>query len=137
MNLWFMILTCLSQNIFTIVEEIFEFWWSEIHPNEAFQNVNHRISSPWLKKILDFDDLKCSRMKDFNMFITKYLHNSWRDFWILIIWNTPEWRISKSIRIEKIFFLPQWAFMDHIETQHRFYWEFKCHYTLFLIRNWL
>ena len=98
--------TCLSQNIFTIVEEIFEFWWSEIHPNEAFQNVHHRISSPWLKKNWDFDDLKCSGMKDFNTFITKYLHHGWRDFWILIIWNTPEWRISKSIRIEKIFLAP-------------------------------
>jgi hypothetical protein len=87
--------TCLSQNIFTMVEEISEFWWSEIHQNEGFQNVHHRISSLWLKKILDFDDLKCSRMKDFNMFIPKYLHHSWRDFWILMIWNTPEWSISK------------------------------------------
>ena len=87
--------TCLSQNIFTMVEEIFEFWCSEIHQNEGFQNVHHRISSSWLKKILDFDDLKCSRMKDFNMFITKYLHHGWRNFWILMIWNTPEWRISK------------------------------------------
>ena len=80
---------------FTTVEEIFEFRWSELHQNERFQNVHHRISSPWLKKILDFDDLKCSRMKDFNMFITEYLHHGWRNFWILMLWNTPEWRISK------------------------------------------
>ena len=36
-----------------------------------------------------------SRMKDFNMFITEYLHHGWRNFWILMLWNTPEWRISK------------------------------------------
>ena len=62
--------------------------------NEGFQHVYHRISSPWLKKIFDFDDLKSSRTKDFNMFITEYLHHDWRNFLFSMIWNTPEWRIS-------------------------------------------
>ena len=33
--------------------------------NEGFQQVYHRISSPWLKKILKFRTLKIIRMKDF------------------------------------------------------------------------
>ena len=38
-------------------------------PNE-FQLLYLRTSSPWLKKILNFD-LKCSRMKDFSFFFLK------------------------------------------------------------------
>jgi hypothetical protein len=34
--------------------------------NEDFSYRFLRVSSPWLKKILNFDDLKCSRMKDFS-----------------------------------------------------------------------
>ena len=36
---------------------------------------SHRISSPWLNKIMDFDDLNCSTMKHFKTFITKYLRD--------------------------------------------------------------
>ena len=28
-----------------------------------------RMYSPWLKKILDFDDLKCTRMKDLGAYL--------------------------------------------------------------------
>ena len=133
--------------------------------NEGFQHIYHKISSPWLKRFLNFDDLKYTRMKHFKTFITEYLHHGWKKIGILTISNAPEWRISTHLSqniftmVEEIFefwlseihqneefqnrfeskryFLPQWAFMDHIETQHRFYCEFKCHYTLFLIRNWL
>ena len=78
-----------------------------------------RIPSPWLKKILDFDDLKCLRMKDlsclsqinftmveenfelwwslipknkgFELLISEYIHHGWRKFWILMISNA-QWR---------------------------------------------
>ena len=42
--------------------EIFEFRLSEIHQNEGFKNVHHRISSPWLKKFLNSDDLEYTRI---------------------------------------------------------------------------
>ena len=37
--------------------------------NERFQHLYNRVSSPWLRKILDFDDLKCSRMTHFKTFL--------------------------------------------------------------------
>ena len=43
--------------------------------NEGFRHVYHRISSPWLKEFLNFDDLNYTRMKDFKTFITEYLHH--------------------------------------------------------------
>ena len=80
-----------------------------------------RLFSPWLKKILDFDNLKCPRMKDLNHpsetiftmveencgflssempqnegfepVISDYFYHGWRKFWILMIWNTLKWRI--------------------------------------------
>ena len=58
-----------------MVEENFGFRQSEMHQNDEIQIVHHRIYSPWLKKILDFDHLKCSRMNDFKTFITEYLHH--------------------------------------------------------------
>ena len=111
----------LSQNIFTMIEENSGFWWSEIPKNEGFEPPYLRISSPWLKKILDFDDLMGPRMKNLNHLfqnifimvkenfefwwseipknegfeplISAYLHHGWRKFWILMIWNAQEWRI--------------------------------------------
>ena len=144
------------QNIFTMVEENFTFWLFERIQNENFNNIitdylhrswrkcwtrssempqwristrlSQNISSPWLKKILhfddcsrmkhfdnitfslwlkrilDFDDLKRSRMKDFNNIITEYLHHGWRKFCSSMIWSTPEWNIStmtSSPRLKK------------------------------------
>ena len=64
---------------------------------KGFSYLFLRLSSPWLKKILNFDDLKCSRMKDFSYLSSEYFHHGWRKFWILMIWNAPEWRISATI----------------------------------------
>ena len=80
-----------------------------------------RIYSPRLKKIFDFRDLECPRMKDLNhllqniftmveenfwfswsemlqnggfgMLISEYIHQGWRKFLIFVMWNAPEWRI--------------------------------------------
>ena len=77
------------------------------------------ILSPWLKKILSFTALKCSRMKDFQwllgntftmveenfefycsemlqnewfpMIIWEHFHHGWRKFWVLLLQNAPEW----------------------------------------------
>ena len=81
------------QNIFTMVEENFGFQSSEMLQNEEFEQVHYRISSSWLKKILDFSCLKCSEMKNLSMFITEYLLHGWRKFWISIVGNAPKWRI--------------------------------------------
>ena len=144
-------LDCLSQNIFTMVEENFWFSWSGMLQNEWFgrlisENLHHgwgkflifvvwnapewriwiayfRISSPEFKKIMDFDDRISSRIKNldswcqniftivkenfwscpkmkilpqnegFGWLVSEYIHNGWRQFLMLMIWNTPEWRI--------------------------------------------
>ena len=72
------------------------------------------------KTFLNIDDLKCTRIKDFKTFITEYLHHGWRKFWISMIWNTPEWRISMKD-------------LDHI----KWYVDTKklCGVTLFKLKN--
>jgi hypothetical protein len=58
-----------------MVEENFGFWRSEMVQNKGFQQDFHRISSPWLKKILDFDDLKWPKMKAlYKIFIEHLRH---------------------------------------------------------------
>ena len=59
----------LSQHIFIMVDENFVFWWSQMpQQNEGFIWTTYlRIFSPWMIKILDFDDLKFPRMKDSNL----------------------------------------------------------------------
>ena len=57
----------LSQNIFTMVEENFEFSWSEIPKNKGFEPL-----------------------------ISEYLHHGLRKFLIFVIWNAPEWRIRTT-----------------------------------------
>ena len=61
---WRIYLSCLSQNILTMVEENFRVWWSEILKNKGFEPP-----------------------------ISAYLHHGWRKFWILMILNAQEWRI--------------------------------------------
>ena len=72
----------------SMLKENFAFWWSET-PKWTISTI--MTSLPWLKKILHFGDLKCSRIKD-----------GWRKFWSSIIWNSPEWRIS-TILSDNIF----------------------------------
>ena len=116
---WRIYLSRLSQNIFTMVEENFVFWWPQMpQQNEGFIWAAYlRIFSPWLKKILDFDNLKFPRIKDLNhlsrhiftmveenfgfwwpempkndgfeTLISIYFHHGWRKFWILMTWNAP------------------------------------------------
>ena len=52
--------------------------------NEEIEQVYHIMSSPWLKKNLDFNCLKCFRMKELGMIITNYNHG-WGKVWILIL----------------------------------------------------
>ena len=54
-----------THNYFTMVEESFEFSWSEMQENEGFSRNVDRIISPWLKKKLNPDGLKYRSMKDF------------------------------------------------------------------------
>ena len=51
-----------------MVEGNFEFRCSEMLQNQRTQWVFDKIYSPWLRKILNFHVLKCSRMNDFNNF---------------------------------------------------------------------
>ena len=51
-------------NTFTMVEENFEFYCSEMLQNEWFLMIVGEYFSPWLKKILSFTALKCFRMND-------------------------------------------------------------------------
>ena len=51
----------------TMVEENFEFWGSEMVQNDGLDIFFERKPSPWLKKILNFQALKWSRMKVFDM----------------------------------------------------------------------
>ena len=143
---WRIYLSRLSQNFFTMVEENFGVWWSKMPKNEGFEPfisayLHHgwrnfcilmiwnaqewwiwttylKISSLWLKKILDYDDLKCPIMKDlkhlsqniftmveenfrlwwskmphnegFEALISEYLHHGWRKFWMLVMQNAQE-----------------------------------------------
>ena len=92
--LWIRDLDHSSQTIFTVVEGNSGFWWPEMPRNKGFEplildyfhhgwrifwilmvwnaaewriwTTHLRLFSPWLKEILDFDDLKCPRMKDLN-----------------------------------------------------------------------
>ena len=51
-----------------MVEENFEIRGSEMVQNEGFfRQFNKKKASPWLKKILKFEVLKGSRMKDFKI----------------------------------------------------------------------
>ena len=122
----------MPQNIFTMVGQMLseylhhgwgKFWTLIIWNAQEWSiwTTYLRMSSPWLKKILDYDDLKCPRMKDlihlsrhiftmveenfgfrwsempknegFDQLISKYLHHGWRKFWTLMIWNFQEWSI--------------------------------------------
>ena len=85
-----------------MVEENFEFWLSEMHQNERFYVVFSRTYSSWLKKILNLDDLKCTRMKNVLLSLAEHLHHGWRKFWIFIIWNEPEWKILCCFLAEHI-----------------------------------
>ena len=116
-------LSCIFGNTFTMVEENFGFYSSEMLQSERISIHFWRIFSLWLKKILNFTTLKCSRMKDFHWFLDntftmveedfefflalecsrmkgfpfisgEYFHHGWRKFRILQLWNAPEWRIS-------------------------------------------
>ena len=80
----------LSQNMFTMVEENFEFWWSKILLNKRFEPLIAELFSTWLNKILDSDDIQRSRIKDLSTFMTEYLHHGWIDglkWRILYIWD--------------------------------------------------
>ena len=57
----------LLRNTFTMVEENFEFYCSEILQNEGFI-----------------------------MIVGEYFHHGWRKLWVLLLWNTPEWGISND-----------------------------------------
>ena len=52
-----------SQNFFAMVEEYFEFWWSEMSQKEKIRYVFLRVSSTWLNKSFNFDDLECPQNK--------------------------------------------------------------------------
>ena len=82
------------------------------------------ILSPWLKEILSFTAMKYSRTKDFqwllgnnftmvegkfefdcseilqnegfSMIVGQYFHHGWRKFWVLLLWNAPDWNISND-----------------------------------------
>ena len=74
-----------------LVEEDFGFWRSDGPKNEGFEPLISGKSSPWLRKISDFDDRKCPRMKDlFEPLISEYLGHGWRKLWVLMIWNAQE-----------------------------------------------
>ena len=55
----------LLRNTFTMVEGNFEFYCSEILQNEGF-----------------------------SMIVGEYFHHGWRKFWVLLLWNAPDWNIS-------------------------------------------
>ena len=67
------------------------------------EQVNYTYS-PWLKKSLDFNFLKCSKMKNLSQFLTEYLHHGCKKFCISILWNAPKWRIWVILaqKIQKI-----------------------------------
>ena len=48
-----------------MVEKNFENRCSEMTQNERFLRLSIQASSPWLKKILKIDVLKCTKVKDF------------------------------------------------------------------------
>ena len=107
---------------FTMVEENFDFSCSEMLQNEWFlwivrEYFHHcwwkfwflllwnapewRISIdwlgiflPWLKKILSCIAPECSQMKDFYCLLGNTFHHGWRKFWLSLLWDAPEWRIS-------------------------------------------
>ena len=56
---------CFWVNSFTTVYENFEFECSEMLQNEGILILTENIFSPWLKKILNLDALKCTRMTEF------------------------------------------------------------------------
>ena len=70
-----------SQIIFTMVEENFEFLCFEMAQNEQIQlllSQSVKLSSPWLKKVLNFDALKWLRTNKFNFYFLKvsnHLHH--------------------------------------------------------------
>ena len=57
-----------SENNFTMVEENFEFWSSEVFPEWRISAIFLRIFSPWLKNILNFDHLKLLQNEEFQLF---------------------------------------------------------------------
>ena len=60
-----------------MVEENFGIRGSEMVQNEGFfRHYFEKKASPWLKKILKFKGLKCSRMKDFlDIILVRKLHH--------------------------------------------------------------
>ena len=59
--------SCLSRNTFTKVEENFELYCFEMLQNERFP-----------------------------LIVKEYFDHGWRKFWVLMLWNAPEWRISND-----------------------------------------
>ena len=73
------------------------------------EQVNYTYS-PWLKKSLDFNCLKCSKMKNLSQFLTEYLHHGCRKFCISIVWNAPKWRIWAS-SLQNVFIMVEENFV--------------------------
>ena len=60
--------------------------------NEGTEQVYHIMSSTWLKMNLDFNNLKCFRIKELSMIVTNYLNHGWGKVWSTSIWNIPKWK---------------------------------------------
>ena len=74
--------------------------------HENNEQVNYTYS-PWLKKSLDFNFLKCSKMKNLSQFLTEYLHHGCKKFCISI-WYDPNLSLpvfKKEIVASKSIFL--------------------------------
>ena len=86
-----------SQNIFTMVEENFGFWWCEIHQIEGFWRLSQSIFT-MVKENFAFWWCEIHQPEwRILALISEYLHHGWRKLWILMMWNAPEWRISALI----------------------------------------
>ena len=83
-----------SENLFTMVEEKFDLYCSKMLPNERFSLITQRILSAMSKKNFNSNFLKGSRMNNFHWLIREFFQQCWKKSWTLMLWNTPNWRIS-------------------------------------------
>ena len=83
----------LSQNIFTMIEENFGFWWSKMRPR--MKDLNHFAQNIFTiaEKNFGFWWYEMPKNKGYEPLISEYLHHGSGKFWILMIWNAQEWRI--------------------------------------------
>ena len=129
------------------LKEISDYWWSEMPHNEA---ALHRLFSPRLNKILDFNDLKYLRMKNLDSlsqsnFIKRNLGSEWSEmvwYWCAeneqwenirdCFYKTRKWTGSVRQRLVSIYSAPVQVIMGvgasgcTNSSFFRFFWVHQC-----------